>query len=285
MKTLFAYLDLLGFKDLILHHTSLELRRIIKQFIQQLNDSVMKSREYSGINSQGDIFLGYEKIDDILEFRMLSDSILVWCKVNNERTCCILLEAIQQMLYWSFKNAHPLRGVITYGDVFLHKVHNAEYSINNESIFGKALLHAYSLESLLEWSGCIVTPQAWTKIQRLWKGFRIPTKTPAGLFNYVPLLVWYSVPFKIKNGDNRIKHIRCIALDWNDIHRDEITSDEIASCLNPHNAVSMQKSIETKNFIEYTKGLHKLYDDVQLLETIKIPPRRFTIRLGLRKRM
>ena len=65
MKTLFAYLDLLGFKDLILHHTSLELRRIIKQFVQQLNDSVMKSREYSAINSQGDVILGYEKIDDI----------------------------------------------------------------------------------------------------------------------------------------------------------------------------------------------------------------------------
>ncbi|MBO4621001.1 MAG: hypothetical protein J5654_12950 [Victivallales bacterium] len=285
MRTFFAYLDVLGFKHLFDSHQSPELHQCVNELIHVFNSAIWKSLECPNVKKDK-IYIEHENISDNIELRLLSDSILIWCKKPNERSFCMIVEAIQQLLFWGIKKGKPLRGVLTYGDIFLVKSREKHAPINNEAIYGKALIRAYRLEGEMQWSGCIVTPQAWTKLKRVWQGVRIPTDTPNGLFNYVPRLVWYSVPFKNSvpsqnhNQEHKpVKHQKCIAIDWNtELFDQPLQAEDFSRCFQSEEGEVQLKATETSYFYNETKRIHSLHKNRIQRSRIPIPKAKYSIR-------
>lgn len=260
----FGYLDILGFKDIVKQNSFDQLKGIVRDFTVKCAESIDQSRS-----------IGTEKVKmgSNIHARIVSDSIYLWTE-NDDRLKQFddLLHIVNAMLASGFQQDIPLRGVVTFGELFIGDIKIPEdipldFSFDNGSVYGKALVEAYELESQMDWSGAILTPKAWAKVEgefERWQEFGENVimrsgniKSPTDLFNHFPHLLWYEVPFK--NGKKK-----AIAFNWNYKPSLELSSEIIHNafakrCGVVDNAVST-KLDETIRFYEYTQRVAELCD-------------------------
>ena len=261
----FGYLDILGFKHIVKQNSFDHLRGIVKDFSVKCAEAIDKSRC---------IGTARVKLESGIRARIVSDSIYVW----TEKDDCLkqfddLLHIVNAMIVSGFQQGLPLRGVVTYGELFLGDVKIPEdipldFHFDNGSVYGRALVEAYELESQMDWSGVILTPKAWAKVEGEFersRKFRESAvmrsrniKSANDLFNHFPHLLWYDVPFK---GGNRRN---AIAFNWNYKPRIEVSAEKICKafagqCGIVDNAVRVKLN-ETIRFYEYTQRVAELFD-------------------------
>ena len=184
-----------------------------------------------------------------------------------------LLRIVNAMLSSGFQQGLPLRGVVTFGELFLGSVKISgdiplDIPFDNGSVYGRALVEAYKLESQMDWSGVLLTPRAWAKVidefemsskseeNAIMRSGNI--KSPTDLFNHFPHLIWYDVPFKGGNRKN------AIAFNWNykpcfDFSAEKIRKAFIERCDVVNDTVRV-KLDETLRFYEYTQRVTELCD-------------------------
>lgn len=256
MKTFFVYLDILGFKNLVNNNSGIQLQQIVDLIFACFDSAVDKSRtlDYGSVGEK------YKLNLDKLNFRLLSDSIMIWSNEATFDACRNLLFATEELLLQGIVQGVPLRGTMTYGNILVKNDKNATF-LSNEAIYGKGLVEAYSLESLFEWSGCILTPSAWAALCKLWNSKFTNDNSPNSYFYRYPHLVWYDVPLK----DGKCK--KGIAVNWNiDYFYDEdyrktvqqdLTVQKIEASFAMFNKGngSPEKVNNTIQFFEYTKNL------------------------------
>lgn len=141
-------MDILGFKQIVENNETGKLLEIIRTFFQEFDSAVDKSRTYNSSSGKPDKICLHQ-----LNFRLMSDSILIWTKENTFSTFRNLLEATRELVAVGLENGFPLRGVLTYGDLIASKHIKCQF-FSSDSIYGKALVEAYTLEKEMEWSGC-----------------------------------------------------------------------------------------------------------------------------------
>ena len=209
MSAFFVYLDLLGFKNIVANNTEQQLTGIVKSFFDGFNKAIDASRTIP-FTSTTDKTEGEWKISlKELNFRLLSDSILIWATNDNFRTFRNLLEATSYLVAYGLQNGFPLRGAMTYGEIIVQKQDDADSKFfTNESIYGKALVEACSNEGEMDWSGCIITLSAWRQICKIWDCALTNDPDPNAYFTRYPYLVWYPIPFKKGSQAG-------IAINWN----------------------------------------------------------------------
>lgn len=138
-----AFLDILGFKDLVERNTHEQLEDIYSQFFT----SVEENSELFGLLSQ--ILKNDKGISTTVQSVIISDSIVLWTTDDTIDNFNMLVMAVRLLIIRSFGEGIPLRGAITRGPLSV----STDKSVR---IFGKALTRAYTLESQMELSGCII---------------------------------------------------------------------------------------------------------------------------------
>lgn len=138
-----AFLDILGFKDLVERNTHEELEIIYAQFF----NSVKENDELFEALSK--ILQGHKGINTTVQSIIISDSIVLWTKDDDINNFNMLVLAVRILIIKSFEIGIPLRGAITRGPLHV----STENSIQ---IFGKSLTSAYTTESHMELSGCMI---------------------------------------------------------------------------------------------------------------------------------
>ena len=270
----FGYLDILGFKDVVKNNTFDQLKDIVERFTVKCAETMDRSRS---ILSNTRI-----SIDSGVHARIVSDSILVWTEKDDQlKQFEDLLHIVNAMLASGFQQGLPLRGAVTFGELFLGNVKIPEsipldFSFDTGSVYGKALVEAYELESKMDWSGAILTPRAWAKVEgefeRWGEGSVImrsgSIKSSIDLFNHYPYLLWYDVPFK--NGTRK----RAIAFNWNYKPGFELSAEMIRKaftqrCGTDDTAVKL-KLKETIRFYEYSQRVDQLCG-VGLKKALPVP--------------
>lgn len=255
MKTFFAFLDILGFKKIVENNSAANLENIVKHFFADFEKTIETSRTVEHVNQDGTS--GATRIQlDSLNFRLYSDSILIWATDEHFTTFRNLLEAVSCLVSYGLQNGFPLRGALNYGELFVFSSPENEF-FSNESIYGKALVEAYTLEGEMQWAGCVLTLQAWQQVCTIWRPAITGSKDPNAYFYRFPLLSWYPIPMKngIESG---------IAINWNSAmawdKEKVITPETIVNSFsaygkgvepNPH------KLDETLRFLKYTTELQK----------------------------
>ena len=138
-----AFLDILGFKDLVERNTHEELENIYSQFF----NSVKENGELFEALSK--ILKGQKGFNTTVQSIIISDSIVLWTKDDDINNFNMLVLAVRLLIMKSFGIGIPLRGAITRGPLSV--------SIENSiQIFGKSLTNAYTTESHMEISGCVI---------------------------------------------------------------------------------------------------------------------------------
>lgn len=258
----FAYLDILGFKNLVKRTTFEQLKGIVDDFTVGFAKAVDESRSIETNKGKIDARI---KLGESIKVRIVSDSIYVWTE-NEDRLKQFedLLHIVNAMLASGFVQGLPLRGVVTYGELFSGEVKMPEdipfdFSFGNGSaVYGRAVVEAYELEGQMEWSGAILTPRAWAKVVgefessegagRIMRACSV--KCANDLFNHFPYLLWYDVPFK--NGKRK-----AIAFNWNYRPRLAVSMEDIYMAFVERGSIDdaavALKHLETSRFFEYTK--------------------------------
>ena len=275
----FAYLDILGFKDVVKQNSFDQLRKIVEKFTVDCARTIDKSRGFENDNGKVENRI---KLGEGINVRVVSDAIYVWTQ-NDDRLFQFddLFRVVNALLASGLVCGLPLRGVVTFGELFVGRVSvpadiPIDFSFDNGSVYGRALVEAYELESRMNWSGAILTPKAWAKIQgEFEKGKRFKDdrtmrstsiKCPTYLFNEVPYFLWTDVPFK----DGKRK---AIAFNWNyrtgrELSAEKIRKAFIKECGVAEGSVKL-KLHETLRFYEYTQRVAELcyFGSVRMLPT------------------
>jgi hypothetical protein len=143
-----AFLDILGFKELIKNNSHSEVVNLYKALI---NTPV---EFYSKYNEQEQTLkkerLGEHFRPTGLRLVNISDSIMLWTKNSRESSLIDLISAVKVLMSTSISMGIPLRGSIVMGNF---EIMEQELSL---SIVGRALVHAYENENKQNWSGCTI---------------------------------------------------------------------------------------------------------------------------------
>lgn len=142
MESYVAFLDILGFKQIVdnNHHQALEsLYDTFSDYI------VTKTTELS------DKYALHEGLGKV-HCTIVSDSIVMWTENTNVNSFVHLSILVSKMLVAGFMADMPLRGGISKGEITVKETNLGR------TIFGKALTEAYTLETIQQWSGCVIKP-------------------------------------------------------------------------------------------------------------------------------
>lgn len=283
MKTFFVFLDILGFKNIVLNNSQEELLKIITSFFSGFNSAIDESRSIS----DGNASVTKIKLNE-MAFRMHSDSIIIWTlpyegndkKETRFTTFMNLLEAVSELLKFGLLNGLPLRGILHYGELIIHNQNgNDNCFLNNECIYGKVLTEAYQMEGEMNWSGAVITPIAWDKIREIWTPIRFSSDDPNVLFYRYPYLTWYDVP--LKKGDKQKR----IAINWNYLYAwfktKKCSEDKIKTSFSAFNRIvndDVRNKIEnTINFLNYTNSNAEKFHINHAIDSIAIPDEKYGI--------
>lgn len=214
-----AFLDLLGFKELVLNNTHQQLNEIFNESISRTIDFIGKtSREiHQQFSLEEEIFI-----------LMISDSIVIWTNDVSEKSFLGIINATTYLTALCMNRGTPLRGAISLGNISVVK------SGESMNVFGDSIVNAYELEKKQDWSGVIVDDKC------LNLGNISESKELKELLER-QMLVQYNVP--MKSGPIRTYHV----CNWTTMfHNHGINSEYIEKSFARHNKKIDNWAVKTK---------------------------------------
>lgn len=178
---IFGFLDILGFKQLVKNNDHKTLVSLYRKLISN------QVRAYKSIASN-------LIKESSLQVVNISDSIIIWTKNSRESSFIELLFAVNSFMQVSIQIGIPLRGAVLMGDI---EVIEEE---KNLSIFGRALVDAYELESKQMWSGCYVYNNIFKFLQSIQENI-VNRKDKIITEKLKSLIVETEIPMKKENKE------------------------------------------------------------------------------------
>lgn len=151
---LVAFIDILGFKDIVDYNNFKELTNIYGIFEKCLINaiSLLKFKRTSA-----GISIDFDNCN--IEAIQISDSIILWSKEKSLKSYFYLILIVREFLSHGIYSGLPLRACIDYGE-FGQKYKIHAKGITTNTFFGKAITSAYRKSESQSWSGGYITKEA-----------------------------------------------------------------------------------------------------------------------------
>lgn len=260
-----AFFDILGFKDLVFNNDHTSLEKIYEHFSNAAHLSLANFQAQEGQiadNSIAKIDMSKVTVNSLI----VSDSVIFWTNGESPNDFMEIISASQLMLAVSFKIGVPVRGGISFGDFTFNEFETDSPQKNVlTSCFGRALVDAYSLEALQEWSGCIVSETALEHFSTQVEYYQKMTAeelVDLDLLKSYKVLVEYDAPLK-RSVDN---YLVVNYLNYSDIDMG-FTEQRIRSAFGAFSKTTTHESVQTK--IENTVSFYKYAVENSLVGTSK----------------
>lgn len=238
-KIYLAFLDILGFKELIMNNSFDESKEIFETFIEQVSNSAnLKNRSTGETNT-------------VVNFNLFSDTILFWTNDDTFKSFFQLNLTVSNLLNYSMQIGLPLRGAISYGNLMCNafRLESDRVNIIN-TILGTSIVRAHKLEKDQLWSGCIIDQE-------------LENTDNTELRNYLKsqwlgkFYVRYNVP--LRNTGCR----SMLTINWVNLDNDVFTEQKIRDSFDAHNKKSKSSDIAIKientlNYYKYVKNLRTI---------------------------
>jgi hypothetical protein len=241
-KPYFAFLDIMGFRELVKNNPHDELVSLYKRLVNfqvEFYEKYHQEEQKHRAEKLGEYF---EPTG--LRLVSISDSIMLWTKNSKENSLIELASAVKLLMSISMSIGIPLRGAIVKGDI---EILERENSL---SIIGRGLVHAYETEGKQNWSGCTVDNGIFTYLKSIQN--IVLNRPGAHRFEKLDsLFVETEIPFKDKPRKGFV-------INWAD--NTEYTEEQIRDSFSKYNkrlneAENVTESIELK--IENTLKFYK----------------------------
>lgn len=179
MNRAIAFIDVLGFKQMIGNQSASELGEKYKRAIKYALEKYSFNADFS---QEPSFFPEMSASDEYCISHVFSDSIILASYDDTENNCLKLLIFTYRLMRTMFAQGFLVRGGISYGDMYVEL---------EDSVFvGTALTEAYELEMKQEWAGITIHENLVNAFPRIFDG----SLEYSGYLNC--LFVKYLVPMK-----------------------------------------------------------------------------------------
>jgi hypothetical protein len=250
-KKFVAFLDILGFKDLVEHNSADKLSEIYSSSLR------LAIREAMEVWKADDSFLRDEYN---IKMIAVSDSIVIWGENDNQITFLKLCVILKSFISQTLQAGLPMRGGLEYGEIsFVDSNELSEYLNDGIILLGEAITSAYQLEQKQNWAGCIVTENAIAHYEKLIDEQPMPVKgikTDLSVFIMLGILIKYTVP--LKSGS--LSEYYCI--DWTGLLKNNPVNEQvIRGSFARHGKLANNWDVENKirntiDFFNFTRKFH-----------------------------
>jgi hypothetical protein len=188
--------------------------------------------------------MGENYTDAGLRMVNISDSILIWTQHGQPSALFELVYAVSSLLAISLVQGLPLRGCITRQPFSVIEKNSVV------SVIGKGLVHAYSMENVQQWAGCIIDVEIINYFRGIEKHF-FNRERPSPIESH-GLVYEYPIPVKNpKSGEPETKN--GFAINWSE----ELISDEmIKAAFDAHNKKDERPNSDTPQKVQNTIDFH-----------------------------
>lgn len=262
-----AFLDILGFKDLIEANSLDYLTTLYKKFEPALLYSFSMTNTAFRLENIESSKL--PKLPDMhLNSLIISDSVIIWSDNDNANSFVDIIAAVRHFLNLSFVLGLPLRGAITVGSLSIiagKHTHSAKFNSYN-TILGDSLTKSYTMQGKLNIAGCIVDDDCI-------EHFKNDTSLEPGdgspltisILEKMNFLKKYRVP--MKGGKIEDKFL----INWTHYYGHRLTPTEVRNAFSAHNKKCDVWEVEEKiqNTLNFLTATDKDYNDFKEYMNIK----------------
>lgn len=165
-KKYVAFLDILGFKDLVENNSHVDVVNLFDNFRIYVQRSLAKNKSKFDQHGRAVYDVSNSKINSII----ISDSLIFWTNTDSPTDFLELIECIQSFLEFCHNTSKIfLRGAIVYGDFYYNNtgtIKGNQTIIMHPLIVGKALVDAHLVESKLQIAGCVIDKTAIDQMKK-----------------------------------------------------------------------------------------------------------------------
>lgn len=160
-STYVAFLDILGFQDIVLGHSHEHLESLYLRTLCGNVEHAMSNGKCVLVNDGVNECLGPDIRQATVNSLLVSDSILIWTDDCRTESFINIVTAVRNLIAFSVIDGILLRGAISVGPltVVLNQLPSQTHSFQH-SLFGKAIVYAVQAEKSQDWAGCMITPPA-----------------------------------------------------------------------------------------------------------------------------
>jgi hypothetical protein len=160
-STYVAFLDILGFKDIVLGHSHEHLESLYLRTLCGTFEHAMSNGKYVLVSDGENECLGPDIRQATVNSLLVSDSILIWTDDCRTESFINIVTAVRNLIAFSVIDRILLRGAIAVGPltVVLNQLPSQTHSFQH-SLFGKAIVDAVQAEKSQDWAGCMITEPA-----------------------------------------------------------------------------------------------------------------------------
>ncbi len=189
-KKFIAFLDILGFKELVENNSIEKLKEIYSVVLNDSYDNIIKLVKDNVRKNSSD---GWPEFK--LQTRIISDSIMLWNENDSFEGFSGLLLIVRSMCAMAFTHGIPLRGAIVLGELEELVIPAIDETIPDSPVLlGNGITKAFELEKKQQLMGCIISHEAKDHLNSILpQGKSIETGFKDGT-----RLIPYDVPLKGK---------------------------------------------------------------------------------------
>jgi len=194
-KAMVAVCDILGYSDLVMSHSLVELIKFHQKNINNIMRSAIQNfGEDTDSPSPTEVFK-----QNLVGHTVFSDTIILFSLSDDRDGYRNVLNAVYRLISLPmFTPIYRYRVGISYGDFY--------HDSSNDVYIGKALVEANNLEKIQQWSGAALTEAAAMKFE--------------GNYPESSMLVDYTVPVKASSQNSTKK---CSVINWTSASHEAIT--------------------------------------------------------------
>lgn len=249
-----AFLDVLGFKELVEGSTHDHLHRLYSNaFVSNAAMSVSNGAFKVVEGETGQI-----AIPDFAKAKVsclvVSDSVLLYSSDDSMTSFIDICAAVGKLMVSGFFTGLPMRGGISLGpiSIFGGEVPGVEFGIHG--LVGLPLVRAYGEEAAYEWAGCTIEPLCIDHYRQQSEQFRtqVPDLATIEVLSARGMLTQYAAP--LKKGTTVERWV----IDWPNHNKSTVSTDTVRKAFGMHgkpiDAPSVQQKIaNTLAFLEFSR--------------------------------
>jgi hypothetical protein len=243
---LVAFLDILGFSEIVKHNSFEELEEIYKVFNRGYTSGVTRNKF---IKKGSQFFKDFN--DSNIQAIQISDSIILWTKEDTIKSYYDLILIVHELLGNGIFSGLPLRACIDYGE-FGNNINFHSNNISTNTFYGKAIITSHQQCESQSWSGGFITKrgvEAYSKMCSSLNDNHLRSLTDIKSLEQDHFLKKFIVPFRNEKSEE-------YCINWVRWQDPKITLDNLIKSFGKHNkptsCVRVKEIIQ--NTIEFWKS-------------------------------
>ena len=259
-----AFLDILGFKDLIENNKLDEIETLYDTLQKSVLFSFAVSNPEHRLKKKGEDLpsIGETNLNSLV----ISDSIIIWTDDDSQGSLLELLLAVKYFMYFSMQSGFPLRGGISSGELIVKSGrHEKSPKFNSyTTLLGLSLTRAYIIESKSEWSGCILDEKCVEHFSNKLKSYDSKV-ADLEFFEKMDIIRSYEVP--MKSGPVK----KYYAINWTHFNGPRLTTTQVRKAFQSHNKSVTDWAVQNKikNTLKFLADTKKGYKELVIRFTEK----------------